>query len=165
MLRDEPSSSDVGKAGAFCRRGSGTAVRGRGGERSRRVGEAEGRRVHLGRPWEDLLWPRFENPQRNERVPGQRGGGGGGPAAKGPKVSPRRDGRPPLPLPPPSGFSAPHHSKIGDRRFLTAFPGAPPVLPGSRRPGVPTRRFPLLPTGRRRCRQFAGGPRPPVPVR
>lgn len=125
------------------------AVRDRGEEKRRRVGGGGKKESSLRcRPWEDLLWPRFENAQRDERLLGQRcggGGDGGGPAAaaRGPKASPRREGRPPLPLPPPSGFSAPNHSKIGERRFLTAFPGAPPVPPGFL---APRRCHPPLPS-------------------
>lgn len=126
------------------------AVRSRGEEEMKRRVGGGGRKENSPRyrPWEDLLWLRFENPQRNERLPGQRcggGGDGGGPAvvARGPKASPARAGRPRLPLPPSSGFCAPHHSKIGERRLRAAFPGAPPVLPGS---PAPRRCRPPLPS-------------------
>lgn len=113
------------------------AVRGRGegkeawGWRRRK----EGRRVRPGTGhWEDLLWARFENPQRLL---------GSGAAAEETAVARR-------PRPEDQRYRLvgkgarrclrrrvsmpPHHSKMREHRFLTVFPGAPPVLPGSPAP-------------------------------
>lgn len=153
MVRDEQSRSDVWKVGALCHRDLRSRRFGAAAKKKRGSGlvEAEGRRVRPGTGHGKTC---FENPQRNERLLEQRcggGGDGGGPAAaaRAPQASPRREGRPPPPLPPPSGFFAPRHSKLGERRFLTAFPGAPPVLPGS---PAPRRCRPPLPSPAHRTR-------------
>lgn len=110
------------------------------------LAEAEGRRVHPGTGRGKTCFGRALKIPIETSDSGRSGGGdGNGPAAaaRGPKVSPRREGRPLLLLPPPSGFCASRHSKIGERRFLTAFPGASPVLLGF---PVPRRCCPPLPS-------------------